>query len=60
MNIVELEHDTQIVPLGSDPNHCQRCRCAHEGHTGEVIDITTLCGFSRHVCGTCGTTLEDE
>ena len=49
--ILELEHDTEIVPLGSDPDHCRRCRetirirklradCTHEEI--ESVEITAF------------------
>jgi hypothetical protein len=60
--IEALEHDTGIVPLGSDPDHCAKCRCAARGHGETVTDTFTTAGGTvirrdSH-CEDCGTSVE--
>lgn len=59
--LIHLEHETKIKPLGQDPDHCHRCACTARGH-GELFEyeLTSVYGRQiRHVvCRACGTLVE--
>lgn len=61
--IIRLEHDTEIVPIGSEPGHCQKCACAARGHgIREEIELSTLGGMTwrRVYCRDCGARVTDS
>lgn len=64
-SIIDLEHDTDISPLGEYRDHCSRCRHVHDcGHDAVVVDEIRAFGrglvHTVRYCERCGIDPEED